>query len=350
MTSPSSNPSPENNTGSSNEPVWTYRGYELHAGEFNTAMIHFFRAEVARANVWRQRLDTTTNWAVVTTGAVISLTFTQNLASHLVILLNLLLLTIFLVTEARRYRYYELWSSRVRMMETDFFAAMLVPPVKPSVDWAESLAESLLHPQFPISELEALGRRLRRNYLWIYLVVGIAWVGRLALYPNLAHSFADIVTHAAVDNLPGEVVLIIVGIFYFLLFLLTFATIGMRSASGEVLSRYDILGLDDEKTFPTGKAWFRQSRRRQEVMTLIVTDDAKKVSDRIIAEMSRGATILTGEGAYTGSTHSVLMVAITVTEIAHLKAIVSDASPNSFVVTIPVKSVLGEGFMPLKEK
>ena len=48
--------------------VWTYRGYKLRAGEFNTAMVHFFRAEVQRANVWRQRLDTTTNWAVVSTG------------------------------------------------------------------------------------------------------------------------------------------------------------------------------------------------------------------------------------------------------------------------------------------
>ena len=34
-------------------------------GEFANAMIHFYRAEVTRANVWRQRLDATTNWAVI---------------------------------------------------------------------------------------------------------------------------------------------------------------------------------------------------------------------------------------------------------------------------------------------
>ncbi|MBT7075664.1 MAG: DUF2270 domain-containing protein, partial [Anaerolineae bacterium] len=99
----------------SEEPVWTYRGYELHSGDFNTALVHLFRAEVSRANVWRQRLDATTNWAVITTGAVISLAFAQEV-SHLVILLNLLLVTIFLIIEARRYRYFELWSSRIRMM------------------------------------------------------------------------------------------------------------------------------------------------------------------------------------------------------------------------------------------
>ena len=65
------------------EPVWTYRGYQLKASEFTTAMVHFFRAEVTRANVWRQRLDTTTNWAVVTTGAVISFAFhTGDLRSY----------------------------------------------------------------------------------------------------------------------------------------------------------------------------------------------------------------------------------------------------------------------------
>ena len=38
-------------------------------------MVHFLRAEVQRANVWRQGLDTTTSWAVVTTGAAISFAY-----------------------------------------------------------------------------------------------------------------------------------------------------------------------------------------------------------------------------------------------------------------------------------
>ena len=54
------------------EAVWAYRGYKLKTSEFVTAMVHLFRAEIQRANVWRQRLDTTTNWAVVATGATLS--------------------------------------------------------------------------------------------------------------------------------------------------------------------------------------------------------------------------------------------------------------------------------------
>ena len=70
------------------EPVWTYRGYRLKTSEFVTAMVHFFRAEIQRANVWRQRLDTTTNWAVVATGATLSIAFGQATVDHSVILLN----------------------------------------------------------------------------------------------------------------------------------------------------------------------------------------------------------------------------------------------------------------------
>jgi uncharacterized membrane protein len=337
------------------EPVWTYRGYELKAGEFNTAMVHLFRAEVARANVWRQRLDTTTNWAVITTGAVISLAFAQQV-SHLVILLNLLLVTIFLVIEARRYRYFELWSSRIRMMETDFFAAMLVPPFKPSADWAEGMAETLLHPEFPISEMDALGRRLRRNYLWIYLVLGIAWLGRLSLSPVAAHSFAEIVQNAAFENISGAGMFTMVGVFYLILLSLALLTVGLRRASGEVLSNPNVMGFDfedaddGEPAKEHERAWFRRSRRRQEIVALIITDDSQKIAERILLDMRRGATILKGEGAYTHMEHSVLMVAITSTEIPVLKKLVAAESPNAFVMIVPAKNILGGGFAPLKEK
>ena len=347
MTEPATHPS--------DEPVWTYRGYELHAGEFNTAMVHLFRAEVSRANVWRQRLDATTNWAVITTGAVISLAFTQQV-SHLVILLNLLLVTIFLIIEARRYRYFELFSSRIRMMETDFFAAMLVPPFKPSPDWADGMAENLLHPEFPISEMEALGRRLRRNYLWIYIIVGIAWVGRLALSPLPAHSFYEIVQNAAFEDISGEWMVAIVGVFYLIMILLAFFTIGLRRASGEVFSNPDMMGFDAEDadgnalTHTNGRAWYRRSRRRQEIVALIITDEPQKVAERITSDMRRGATILKGEGAYTHKEHAVLMVAITSSEISVFKKLVAQESPQAFVMIVPAKSILGSGFMPLEEK
>ena len=335
------------------EPVWTYRGYQLKASEFTTAMVHFFRAEVARANVWRQRLDATTNWAVVTTGAVISFAFTQAAFGHIVILLNLFLVTMILIIEARRYRYYELWSYRVRLMETDFFAAMLVPPFHPAADWADSLAESLLHPQFPISELEALGRRLRRNYLWIYIIVSLAWFAKLAFFPGPANTLADIVTRASIGPLGGQwvilfVILLLVGVIAIGLF-----TVGLRQSSGEVLPRYGLpegLWGISGKPSAEGAPWYRLTRTRQQILTFIITDKPEQVSRCILQEMNRGATMVAGRGAFTGQEHSVLMCALTVTEIQQLKALISDADPTAFVVVVPERGVFGKGFMPLENE
>lgn len=346
------------NSQSYQEPVWTYRGYQLKASEFTTAMVHLFRAEVTRANVWRQRLDATTNWAVVTTGASISLAFTGSGISHIVLMLNLLLVTIFLLIESRRYRYYELWSSRVRLMETDFFAAMLVPPFHPSPDWAEGLAENLLLPHFPISNWEALGRRLRRNYLWIYIVVGTAWIARLWLFPTLAGSLNDVLRRASLGPLKGEWILIGSSILYLIVIVIAFGTVGLQHSTGEVLPRFEGLPADFLSSVAEAgkrglqpKTWFRPaSQKRKQLLTFIITDQPEKVSARITKDMNRGATVIAGKGAFTGREHSVLLVALTVTEVAQLKALVAETDQNAFVIVSPAQGVFGKGFAPLEQE
>ena len=338
----------------SSDAVWTFRGYRLRASEFTTAMVHFFRAEIQRANVWRQRLDTTTNWAVITTAAVISIAFSPN-GTHVAILLNILLVTIFMLIEARRYRYYELWSYRVRLMETDFFAAMLVPPFHPSADWAETLSENLLHPQFPISILEAIGRRLRRNYLYIYGIILIAWLAILWLIPELAPSWEVFFSRAAIGPLPGQLVFLVVLGFMILLVILSAVTIWMQEATGEVLPRFgaqpEVLGshLKGKREAKT-HAWFRPSRRRPQLLTLIVTDQATAIADQILKDMRRGVTSIPGTGMYSGQSHSIMLCALTVTEVHQLKALVAELDPKAMVMVIPAQEVLGRGFLPLQDE
>lgn len=326
--------------------VWTFRGYRLRASEFTTAMVHFFRAEVQRANVWRQRLDTTTNWAVVTTGAAISIAFAET-GNHLVILINLVLVTIFLIIEARRYRYYELWAYRVRLMETDFFAAMLVPPFHPSPDWAETLSENLLHPHFPISNLEAIGRRLRRNFLYIYGIVFVAWLSRLWLIPTPTSSWQYFTQRASLGPISGELVLLGVSIYMALLLFISLFTVTLHEAAGEVLPRF----FAEAEAHPSRRrAWFRPSRRRPQLLTLIITDQQQAVAERILKDMRRGVTSLPGVGMYTGAPHPILMCALTITEVPKLKELVASTDPKAFVVVMPAQEVLGRGFMPLEDK
>lgn len=341
-----------------NEPVWSYRGYQLKAGEFNTAMVHLYRGELSRANTWRQRLDSTTNWAVITAGAGISFALGNATGHHGVIILNMLLITLFLFIEARRYRYYELFASRVRLMETDFFAAMFVPPFGPAADWAEAMAENLLHPHFTVSMWEAVGRRFRRNYLWIYVILAIAWVAKSALFPTPLTTWDEFVTRSAIGTIPGQLVIAAGVVFLFLLFAMGIATIRLQQASGEVLPRYGdsgvahtlsaIFAADGSGQKADQRAWYRSGGKRSQLVALVIgSQESEKLGKAILSELHRGVTRFDATGMYTGKPHAVLLVALTVTEVNHLKALVSDVEPNAFVIVMPAQEVLGRGFQPL---
>jgi uncharacterized membrane protein len=213
---------------------------KMSAAEFNTAMAHFYRGEVARANTWRTRLDTTTYWAVLTAGATLSFTFSSPLSPHFVIPINSILVTVFLVMEARRYRYYEIWASRVRVMETGYLAPMLAPDSVPrDQEWASHLANDLLTPHFTISVWEAIGRRLRRNYLWIFLLLALSWNLKVYLHPVPADTLELFLQRATVGLVPGWIVFIVGFVFNAAIFVFAVGTIRLRKATGEVLPRHE---------------------------------------------------------------------------------------------------------------
>jgi uncharacterized membrane protein len=208
--------------------------------EFNTAMAHFYRGEVQRSNTWRTRLDTTTYWAVLTAGATLSFTFSSPLSPHFVIPINSILVAVFLVMEARRYRYYEIWASRVRVIETGYLAQMLAPDSVPrDQEWASHLASDLLTPHFTISVWEAIGRRLRRNYLWIFALLALSWNLKVYLHPVPADTFELFLQRATVGLVPGWIVFIVGFVFNVAVFMFAVGTIRLREATGEVLPRHE---------------------------------------------------------------------------------------------------------------
>ena len=209
---------------------------KLAPAEFNTALVHFYRGEVQRSNVWRSRLDATTNWAVITAGATLSFVFSSPDNPHFAIPINSILVSIFLFMEARRYRYYEVWANRVRILETGYFAPMLshqtIPPDK---EWAEHISADLLTPHFTISEWEAVGRRLRSNYIWIFVLLALSWTLKVYLHPFPALNWETFVNRAQVGLAPGWLVILTGFIFNALIFFIAFGTLKLRDASSEVL-------------------------------------------------------------------------------------------------------------------
>ena len=213
-------------------------GRKMTSTEFTTAMVHFHRAEIQRSNTWRNRLDTTTNWAVITAGATLSFAFSAAQNPHFVILINTILVAFFLTMEARRYRYYEIWASRVRVIETGFFAQML-KPVTMTDEWAEHLAGDLRTPHFTISIWEAMGRRLRRNYLWLFLLLAASWNLKVYLHPFPATDFDVFVKRAAVGIVPGEMVFFFGILFNIGILIFATATVQLKQATGEVLPTHE---------------------------------------------------------------------------------------------------------------
>lgn len=318
--------------------AWSFRGYHMRAGEFTAAMSHFYRGELSRSNTWRLRLDTTTNWAVVTTGAILSLAFGSNGLHHAVILLNMGLVGFFWWMEARRYRYYELWASRVRLMETDFYAAMLIPPFAPGPHWADKLASSLLTPEFPITTLEALGRRFRRNYQWIFILLGLAWLANLALFPVIATDAAELVARASIGSINGELVMLGSGLVFALIFLVGWLTLGLRQTTSEVLPHgVPLLGLENVP--------LRLHRRDR--LAIIITSRGDAVAQGVMGDLHRGVTSLTGVGMFTGEPRQVLLCALTPRQTNELQRVVRQVDPSAFIIINQAHEILGKGFEPL---
>src|ERR1700757_4750915 len=129
---------------------------EFTAAEIG-ALAHLYRGEVYRSTVWRTRLDSSTNWAVVTTGIALSATYSNAQASPLPMVLVGLLVTVFLLFEARRYRYFNVWRARARLLETDFYAPMLRGQgIVAEGQWTELLANDYRHPRYHISLARAI--------------------------------------------------------------------------------------------------------------------------------------------------------------------------------------------------
>ncbi len=173
------------------------------------AIAHLYRGEVYRSTVWRTRLDNTTNWAVAALGLAMSASYSHPDSSALPLILIGILICVFLLFEARRYRYFNVWRARARWLETHFYAPMLRGDARePNDEWELVLARDYCEPRHHISLARAVGRRLRRTYAWLLLIQALAYFGKIAIHPTAVESLTQFVDRATIGPLPGWVVLL----------------------------------------------------------------------------------------------------------------------------------------------
>ncbi|WP_337183121.1 DUF2270 domain-containing protein [Shinella sp.] len=186
-------------------------------------MVHYYRGELGRMAGWRDRIDRTTNWAITVVAALLSVSLSTPTSHHGVLLFAMLLVTLLLLIEARRYRFFDVYRARVRQLERFYFAEILNPRGQLALDWAAPIAKSLRKPDFLISYRDAACRRLRRNYCWMYLILLLAWALKISSSTmqiqagkgkDIALAFEHVVANAALGPVPGSVVLVCVALFH----------------------------------------------------------------------------------------------------------------------------------------
>ncbi len=168
------------------------------------ALAHLYRGEVYRSTVWRTRLDTTTNWAVVTLGIALSISYANPDASPLPLLLVSILIVMFLILESRRYRFFNVWRARARWIETKFYAPLLLHSRQPGHnEWQHVLANDYLTPEYHIGFWRAMGRRIRRNYMWILSFQAVSYYGKIIIHPTPVEGFDQFFARMAVGPISG---------------------------------------------------------------------------------------------------------------------------------------------------
>ena len=195
------------------------------SAEAVSAMAHYYRAEMARMISWRDRIDRTANWAITVVAGMLSLALSSPTAHHSVIIVGMLIVFVLLLIESRRYRFFDVYRTRVRIIERNYYAQMFAPQSgEAAADgaWLRQLSEDLRSPRFQLPLDVAMARRLQRNYGWMYLVLLFAWVLKTTTsvrqmpdgQVEFVHSMSDLVANAATGICPGWLTILVLAIFY----------------------------------------------------------------------------------------------------------------------------------------
>jgi uncharacterized membrane protein len=173
------------------------------SSEMVTSVTHLYRGEMHRMSVWRQRLDVTSNWAVIIATGLTTFTLGSDEVPHYILLLGLTMVIITVLLEGRRYRHLHHSKWRLYLLESGYFADVLKPAeaMDANPDWRRLLAADLRHTHFSISWFTAMRLRLRRNYLFVIYFISAVWVVKLFIHPGRPASFADFFARLGVGHL-----------------------------------------------------------------------------------------------------------------------------------------------------
>jgi len=135
--------------------------------ENKQVVAHLYRGEMNRLTVYRQRLDTTTNWAITLESAILVI-YTDKRIEFYFIFFPLIILLFLSFLEARRYRYFFTSARRVQYLETEYFGKQIFR--KQQSNDICILIDNIMDVRLWISLRQAWTIRFYRNYIWLYYI------------------------------------------------------------------------------------------------------------------------------------------------------------------------------------
>jgi uncharacterized membrane protein len=100
-------------------------------------------------------------------------------------------------------------------------------------EWKKLVCEDLILPCFKITKLEAMGRRLKRNYVFIFILILVAWITKIFLHSRAPIEDIPSFYHALrVGHIPSWLVaLVFVGTFISVIAITIYVS---KKSSGEI--------------------------------------------------------------------------------------------------------------------
>lgn len=182
----------------------------LDADTLSSLLPHVYRGEIAHATSAHNRMDQTTNWAITLLAVLLSIVFASPDIPAYLLLIGIIGLATFLTHEVRRYRFFDHYRARVRLMQKNVVADLLAPIDTEHDSWRDELGDDLRHPTFKVTTIDALSHRLHHVYGLLFVILGAAWVLKITAFtPETQWTDA-----AALPGVSGPTVAIAMAAFY----------------------------------------------------------------------------------------------------------------------------------------
>jgi uncharacterized membrane protein len=218
--------------------------FPVNTKEDITTFAHYYRGEIMRVMSWRDRIDRTTHWAIGAMAAMLSVLLASPNSHHGVVLVAMAVTYLLLHIEARRYRFYDVFRVRIRLLECNYYSTFFDPKANlVHEDWAAAVGKSLSNPKFNMTRLQAMARRLQRNYRWIFILLLIVWLLKITSMlsssygdTELVGSFTAFLSNANIGYIPGWIALAgVMALYGWLLYVMTWhRNVEEESGFGEV--------------------------------------------------------------------------------------------------------------------